>query len=439
MREELLKKISADAKRVKQAIEEMKEPLIIHHYDADGISAGVIVEEGVKAMGKNPRIKMYEGFSDEDAEKLKDEELILVDLGSHSIALNDVKKAVIIDHHQIKEGLEVPSVNPWLYGLDGTKEASSSTMAWMVFNIREELALVGAAGDIQTPFTGINRYVLEESGAYDIKRDLTLYGRTKPITQFLMSIYEPYIKGLTQNAGEVRRLLKRLGVKFKDEMTKKEKSYAQLNDDEKLLIRSELVKILAYVDDLDEIEAVVGEVYLIKDKYKVPKRDLREFATLLNACGRYNLEDVGRGIARGEAAAVKRGEKLLEQHSANIRRALTISRALIEEREGYLFVDGRGRIDPSIIGIVCSALQRTEGLPVIGIAKRRDMVKISMRIGDGEVNAGKLMAKLGEKYKGDGGGHVKAAGAEIKDEYVDAFLKDVEAVLKKSFIKVSPL
>ncbi|MEM4272231.1 MAG: hypothetical protein QXH30_01460, partial [Candidatus Bilamarchaeaceae archaeon] len=78
-----------------------KNPLIVHHFDADGLSSGAIVQSAFRKEGKKFRALAVKKVDDALIEKLKAEpEIIFVDLGGGNRRVNELKDVVIIDHHQ---------------------------------------------------------------------------------------------------------------------------------------------------------------------------------------------------------------------------------------------------------------------------------------------------------------------------------------------------
>src|SRR4030095_5403352 len=100
------------------------DPLIVHHYDADGLSSGALVAGAFLDEGRKVRRDCIKKLDDFAIERyLKEKELIFVDLGGGNRRVNELKDVLIIDHHQT-EGVEKTQVNPLLHGLDGGTELS---------------------------------------------------------------------------------------------------------------------------------------------------------------------------------------------------------------------------------------------------------------------------------------------------------------------------
>jgi nanoRNase/pAp phosphatase (c-di-AMP/oligoRNAs hydrolase) len=70
----------------------------------------------------------------------------------------------------------------------------------------------------------------------------------------------------------------------------------------------------------------------------------------------------------------------------------------------------------------------------IAYALMEGSVVISMRTSSNmKIHSGKLMKELGEKYKGEGGGHVHAAGCKLNKKYFDDMEKIIVDLLSENF------
>ncbi len=427
------------AKKIKKIIDAMESPLVIHHYDADGIASGSLVYKSLAEEGKDVEVKAIRTLTPGDVEEVKDREVIFVDLGSGVEDVNKIKDVVIIDHHQI-QGVKKPMLNPRMFGISGEKEASSSTTAYAIFKKHVDLALVGATGDMQIPFVGWNREVLMEGiekGVVKMEFDITLYGRTsRPLIQFLAYSDEPFIDGISFNEEGAKAFLESLNIKLKKE--DRWLSYSDLGGEEKKRIISGLVEILIENNRGEEAKSLVGEVYslLNRDK-KTPLHDPREFATLLNATGRHGKPELGVKICLGEKDALKEGMKLLEKHRKMIREGISFAQTAISDEGSYLLIDGRNTIPDGIIGIICGMVMKPYyKKPIIGLSQtKKGTIKISSRgnksLIEKGLNLGSVMKKAGSLTGGVGGGHKIAAGAEVEEEKLHMFLDIAGKIIKE--------
>ncbi len=401
-----------------------REPLIIHHYDADGTSSGAIVVSAFSKENRKYRRRCVKKVDDRLIDELKNEkEIIFVDLGGGATRVNELKDVVIIDHHQT-EGIEKLQVNPLLYGIDGGEELSASGTAYSVFREKVELAVVGAVGDMQYPLKGKNREIMlegVEQGSIRIENDLMFYGRySRPLAQFLEYSDDPYIPGISYREDRALRLLESLGIELKE--GEGYRRYAGLTKDEKTKLISALADILVERGKIKSTDELVGESYVFPHNPMNETFEANEFSTLLNACGRHGKDDVAIGVALGKEEYFEEARSLLQLHRRMLKEGIEFAAKNIQDLGGFFFLDGRGVIDESVIGIVCGMrAQQIWKKPMMGIAAGgKGEIKVSTR-GKG-VNLGLALKESAGPVGGMGGGHRMAAGASIPDEKLNEFL-----------------
>lgn len=399
-------------------------PLIVHHYDTDGITSGAIVSGAFLDLNKKFRRMCIKKLDDDAIESIaKEKEIIFVDLGGGNKRVNELKDVVIIDHHQTS-GVEKIQVNPHLYGIDGSTELSASGTAYFVFRNRVELAVTGAVGDMQLPFVGKNRMLLaigEKEGAVRIERDLCFYGRySRPLVQFLEYSDEPYIPGISYHEDRCVQLLQSLGIELKS--GKKERTYASLAKNEKAALISALAELLAERGRIKAVNELIDESYVFPKNLMNESYEAGEFSTLLNACGRHGRDDIGVGVALGKNEYFEVARKLLSLHRRMLKKGVEYANANVQNMGLFYLIDGRGAIEENIIGIVCGMINRPDwGKPVLGLSKSTEgWLKASVR-GKGK-NLGLAIKNAAEKCEGIGGGHTMAAGASFPENKLNEFL-----------------
>ncbi|MBN2478161.1 DHH family phosphoesterase [Candidatus Micrarchaeota archaeon] len=418
----------------------MNNPLIVHHYDADGISSGSVVISAFRKEFKNHRHKWIKKLDDAEIEKLeKEKEIIFVDLGGGNKRINELKDVLVIDHHQT-EGIDKFQINPLLFGIDGGTELSASGTAYSVFKTGVDLAVVGAVGDMQYPLTGKNREIMKEGvekREIEVLEDLRLYGRSsRPLAQFLSFSDEVYIPGITYKEENAYKLLEDLGIKAKKE-TGEFRTYIDLSEGEKTKLKRKLVEHLA-VSSPKSAKNIIGEVYILKKRpVKSDLYDASEFSTILNACGRHGKADTGVGVCLGSQEAYKEALQLLIHHKKMIREGVEYAKNNLQDFGVFYFVNATGIIDEGIIGIVCGMiLGFNSEKPIIGVSSsQKGWLKISSRgtqmlVSKG-LNLGRAMKNAGKKTGGVGGGHKIAAGASIPSEKLDGFLLEIKGNLRQ--------
>lgn len=401
------------------------EPLIVHHYDADGVSAGAIVAGAFTDAGRPFRRECIKKLDDDAIERYaKEKEIIFADLGGGNPHVNELQDVVIIDHHQT-EGISKPQANPMLFGVDGGEELSAAGVAYCVFRSRPDLAVVGAVGDMQKPLRGMNRWVAErgvESGVIRVEEDISFYGRyCRPLVQFIAYSDDPYLPGLSYREDKAMELLAELGIALEDGAGNR-RVYADLGEAEKKLLVSALVKSLIASGRTDIME----ESYIFPGRPRNETYEANEFSTLLNACGRHGKADIGVRLCLGDGSAYGEAAALLQMHRKMLRDGIAFASAHIQDFGPFRFLDARGVIDESIIGIVCGMALQQARKPLLGFSLGdNNTLKVSGRLPralpDG-VDLGALMKDAAGKFGGAGGGHRMAAGASIPAGALNAFL-----------------
>ena len=406
-----------------------KNPLIVFHYDADGITSGAITQEAFLAQNKKFRSFPAKKLDDLLIEEIqKEKEIIFVDLGGGNKRVNELTDVVIIDHHQT-EGIDKLQANPLLFGIDGGAELSASGAASLVFEHRFDLGVVGAVGDMMYPLVGMNRHVLEEGTkdkSLEVKNELRLYGRySRPLIDFLAYSDEPFIPSLAYNPANCERFLLDLGIGPKE--SEKWKKYSELSFEEKKKLISALTKLLIDKNMQWAAAELVGETYLLNQRKDQPGiYDSAEFSTVLNACGRHRNPDVGVALCLNQDGSYERALELLKKHKLAIRKGVTFAKTHINDFGPFFFIDARGIIEDSIIGIVCGMVSGGKTKPILGAATSESGLKISSRgtktLIDKGLNLGALMTACTKEVGGVGGGHKIAAGANIPPNSLNQFL-----------------
>ncbi len=413
-----------------------KDPLIVHHYDADGVSSGALVSDSFSKEGKTFRMECIRKLDDQAIERyLKEKEVIFVDLGGGNKRVNELKDVLIIDHHQT-EGIEKFQINPLLFGIDGGHELSAASTAYCVFRKHADLAIVGACGDMQSPMIGMNRWVLsegEKNNEVKIETDLRFYGRyCRQLIQFLAYSDDPYIPGISFREDKAGQLLEDLKIKTED--SGKKKTYSDLNIEEKQKLVSAIASLLA--------NSRAGKIDLVSESYIFPQRgknetyEANEFSTLLNACGRHNKPALGVKVCLGDVSAYEEARSLLALHRKMLREGIEFGIHSVQDFGRFYFIDGRGIVDESIIGIICGMIMgQKHAKPIIGVSTSdNDTIKLSGRASKAAiakgVNVGNLMRDASLELGGIGGGHVMAAGANISKTKINEFLLFCNSYLK---------
>jgi len=446
--------------------------VVVFHHDADGCASGAIAIKALEREGKKVAKICLKQLYRENIPEIKalGKNYLFVDFGSGQLdyLIEEFKEEFfVLDHHQpiIVNGEKLNHkwhVNPLLFGINGGTELSGAGTTFffsLALNKKNSdlsvLGIVGALGDMmdfnyEAALIGMNRKILEiavKEKLLDIKKDLRLYGRiSRPLVSFLMFSSNPILPNLTASEENCRALLQDLGIPLKDPFTEKYLSYEDLNIEQKKALTSALI-INLIENNVQEwkVKELVGEVYtLLKENPKSPLRDGKEFATLLNACGRNKRSDVALNVCLGDRVEeYSKAIALMDAHRENLRRGIEyVQQHGITERKSFYFFDAGTNIDESIVGIIAGMLYGSiiaETKPIIALARNSDgTIKLSGR-GTSDLvrrglNLGLALKELSKEIEGaEGGGHKVAAGCKVPAEKLDQVLDTLE---EKLFIQI---
>ncbi len=396
---------------------------LVSHFDCDGIASAAIMIDTLKKLGKKFNATIIKQIDENIIKELsrKDCELIIfTDLGSGYLnEINKLKKSIIIaDHHRIESTASenIIHINPEEFNI---KSLSGSCVTYLI--ARElgnkdmaVLAIIGAIGDLQECEYGLNEEILKEAEKIGLKRrlGLGLFGRKRPLHKSLQYFD---LETISSESSAVQ-FLSKIGIEIKNG-----NRWKTLND----LTEEEMQKLS---DKLIQEALVNGknEKDIFKQTYMIGDTDIREFATLLNACGRMEEYETAIGVCLKEKEAEKKSEAIMEKYRNLIGKYLSWLENNIEkmpETKNTLFIKAGNMINENMIGTIVSIYSKSPKNKkdiIIGLADSGDKIKISARSSKFDMN--KLISECAEKVGGAGGGHERAAGAIIPKEKEDEFI-----------------
>lgn len=314
------------AKRLSERVLEAEQVLVVAHIDADGISAASIACSSLIHAGIEHNILFAKSLDEEISRDIRDrnpEFVWFTDIGAGSYDIVSDLPGIITDHHVPPEsfagtregrlssrtGVTKPSMlNPHMYGLNGSTDVSGAGVTYLVARgiAREvlhlsSLAVVGAVGDMQDQdhrrLVGSNRHILRDTisgGWLKSEADVRFFGReTRSLPKLLKYSSDPLLPGLNGDHDSCARFLDNVEVPVMEK--DRWRCWSDLDSTEKRSIISALANLLLEAGFGHVcIERIVGECYsLIREKRGSVLRDAKEFATLLNSCGRYDKAKVG--------------------------------------------------------------------------------------------------------------------------------------------------
>ncbi len=410
-------KLYEKAKRLAKIIEKQERIKIVTHCDADGIAGGAIAKKALDEIGIKNEIKVVKHL-----ESLNEKEF------SWIIDLNASTDGIITDHHYTTAFHE-NCLNPFQYGIDGEYEISGAGLAYLVaLNMVgaddiANLAVIGAIGDLQDlkfcKLVSINRDILKK-GSIEIKKDLRIYGRNKPLYKMIAYSNDPIIPLVFKKERKAIVMLKKMGIDYK-------KRWNNLSKEEKKKVFSELVRWL--LDDgfnYDYIKRLFGEVYELNGT------DLREYAALLNSVSKHGDWKIALKACLNEKFDIIR-----KKH--NLKDYIEYAKREINEYENIYFFHGKNYILDTVVGTVAGIILKEEEIcnPIVAFAESEEGIKVSVRappfLIDRGLNLSTAIKKATELVGGNGGGHKSAAGGMIpkgmEESFLQAFYNEIKVQL----------
>ncbi|MBR9691383.1 DHH family phosphoesterase [Candidatus Woesearchaeota archaeon] len=431
---------------------------IISHLDADGISACAILTSVLNKDNRKYVVSILPQLAKDKIEEIAGSEgrhIIFADLGSGQIKdikelLKD-KEVLILDHHQPEEAEadNITHINPHLFGIDGSKEISGAGVVYLFAKALDKenvnlahIAVIGAIGDVQEDkgFLHLNQKIVEEAVENEkikVKTGLRLFGmQTKPVHKVLEYSSDPYIPGVSGSESGAIQFLHQIGVEPKAE--NKWKKIVDLNDEEMQKLVAGIIMKRFGEENPDD---VLGNIYIFPDEEEgTPTRDAKEFATLLNACGRMDKASFGIGTCLGIKKDRQKALETLSEYKRAIVQALNWyneHKEIMIQGDGFIVINAEDNIPATIIGTLASILSKSNGMKegtyVLSLARADDnMTKISLRISglrNQDIDLRDILKEIVDEIGGEAGGHQYAAGALIDNETEQEFLKAAEKIL----------
>ena len=369
------------------------------------------------------------------------------------------KKVFILDHHE-PEKLEVKEniffVNPHKFGIEGGLEVSGAGMAYLFARWLDpkmeglaHIAIIGAMWHMQerNGFHRINNEILQTAvskGKIKVIRGLRLFGaQTKPLHKVLEYCTDPYIPGVTGSESGAIQFLQHIGINPKN--GNGWKKIMHLTEDEmKSLVAGVILTRLGEKNPED----VLGNVYLLREEdHESPTKDAKEFATLLNACGRLDKASLGIGACLGDEKIKKKAIALMAEYKREIINSMrwydkNRNSDRVIKGNGYMIINAQDQIRPTLAGTLASMVSRSNDIRekfILSMAQIADgTTKVSLRMA-GSNNGLDLRQIISEIVDGlpncEAGGHLNAAGALITTDMEEEFISRAKNVLEKKALE----
>src|SRR3989344_5477011 len=436
---------------------------VVSHLDADGISACAIMIKLLNNDNRKYSVSILQQLNRAVLSQLALEPyncIIFTDIGSGFIdeikELLKGRKVFVFDHHSISgdDFGDIVLVNPHTCGIDGGKEISGAGVvfkfACAVDKNMEELAhiaIVGAIGDLQEQngFLRLNEEILQTAIAKSkikVIKGLRIFGsQTKPIHKALEYCTDPYIPGVSGSESGAIQFLYQIVVDPKNRSGWK-KIVNLDEEDMKKLVTGIIMKRLNEAKPED----VLGNIYILTNEVEEsPTRDAKEFATLLNACGRLGRASLGIGACLGDKKIKQQAIRSLGDYKKEIVNALNWYNENkftddIHWGERFVIINAKNKVMPTIIGTLASILSKSNLMAnntfILSMAQNPEgNTKVSLRTTSNANGILDLRKIVEEMINGIGnsesGGHQNAAGAVIPTDKEETFLEAAKEVLGK--------
>ncbi|MEM5829251.1 MAG: DHH family phosphoesterase [Candidatus Aenigmatarchaeota archaeon] len=446
------------ASKIFKSIVNQKVVKIFSHLDADGLVSAAIVSKMLLRSGQNFELRIVKQLTQNIIEKIKvrgEDVFIFTDLGSGQVTfLKEILKKTqvfILDHHEPEDfhTANLFHLNPLLFN---EEEVSSSIICYLFAkNISFQntdlidLAIVGALGDEQDEgwkLKGMARKILEEAeilGKIVVSKGIRLYGRNiRPIHKCLEYSFDPFIPGISGSESQAVQFLSELNIPVKE--NNEWKKLKDLTIEEQQKLASAIILERLKFSQPNAID-IFGEIYTLLDREE-ELQDAREFATILNACGRTGNVDIGISLCLGDSNITKVWE-IMEEYRREINESIKLLREgnIIFSTQNANFISAGKKIKDTLIGTITSIALSSNIFnnknPVFGIAETDDgAIKISARAPkDVDINLREVLCYVAKLLKGEAGGHAHAAGALIDKNLQDDFVNIIDKKLGEMFGK----
>ena len=175
-------------------------------------------------------------------------------------------------------------------------------------------------------------------------------------------------------------------------------------------------------------------------------RDLKEFATVLNACGRLGNASVGIGACLGNEEMKQRAVKAMAAYRREISSAMSWyknANGSVIRGKGYMIINAEDKVMPTIIGTLASIVSRSgevkDGTLILSMAQMLSgKTKVSLRVGGSRghgLNLRDIIAAIAGCVDGQAGGHHEAAGALFETSREAEFVEAAKRVLEAQSIE----
>ncbi len=428
------------AERGVRLVERVNRVRILGHYDPDGTTSVALLARAMLRAGRAFHASTSTVVDDALVKRVSEEgnELVIVsDMGSGQLDRIEslACPAIVLDHHApLRDSEAVVHVNPYLVGIDGTREACGATTTWLLALAMDErnwdlagIAMAGAIGDMQHlgGFSGLNAALFDEAVARGVlTRERGLALPTAPVEEALARSVAPYFVGISGRIEGARKLLADLRI---DPQT----PLGGLAVDDRRRLTSVLATIL--LKQGAHAEAVEA---LVKDKFWDLSDGVYadELSAYVDGCARLGHEGLGLALCLGDKEAFSRAEEIRKRFDDRLfeyLRKLETEGPFTRKHIQFFYTD-----EATLAGSVAQIGMNyflDPAKPTLGLSVMAKNTKASARATKPLVAAGLDLAvalrTAAAEVDGDGGGHNIASGATIPKGKEEKFLAKVDEIV----------
>lgn len=434
-----------------------KQVRFVSHHDADGICSAAIIIELMERLNFNYCLSVVSQLDDSFLESLsreKNTQYIFADLGSVFIEkIGEYlkgSKVIILDHHQVKKDISFENichVNPHLCGVQGSREISGSGVAYMFseyfcdMSRLAHLPIIGAIGDSQANqgFRGLNRFILqkaEQSNRIKVEWGLKLFGaQSRPLPKLLKNSYDPLIPGVTGNFRGSVDFLKSLNIYSNESGGRR--MLSSLSSDEIKKLGNAILSKCPHIRK----EKIFGNVYKVNGE-EGAFSDAREFATILNACGRLESSTIGIASCLGDEKMKLKAIEKQDEYKKELQAILSWFKKNknsdnVYVSNNYIIINGKNNVPSSMAGTLASIIAYSEEVDdkafILTLSwLENNFTKVSLRLKgrSSEVDLNTVISKIVRSIGGQSGGHSNAAGALIETHKEADFIEAAKRVFE---------
>jgi single-stranded-DNA-specific exonuclease len=450
-----------------------KDISIVTRLDTDGIASGSILMTALSRLGSRCSLRTISTLTSDIVQELKSEAhdfCIFLSLGSAKVETLQRYLGegwTIIDHEELvnehlDRNCDNQIINAWKFGFNGTQEICTGSISYILATMLDKrntdlsaMAVIASLGDRQDvgekkTLVGTNNEILKTAESLNLinsEADLLLYNsETIPLHESIARTTFPYIHGLTWNVNNAYSLIKNAGLKMKD--NGKWRILSDFNAEEKNLIRDSIAKFIITSSTSSSVEVAD---HLLGFSYKLTRednfghlREARDFANLLEACGRIGKAGLGVALCMGDRnLTLTEAEQTAESYFATLSKSIftvfSEKWRFYDDGVGSVFINGEGLITEGLLGSVSSLLASSPSL------YGRLLFVRALSQGDGgnsycfsarkcvgnksQLNMGMLMRQCSEPVGGSGGGDDSRAGCIIPLSKLEIFLSSIRGAI----------